>query len=75
MTGANFINGAHLLLFTTDPKADQEALRRILGTQVVPAGEDRVIIPLPAGEIQLMPRRATSPTDTPTTTYKGPSST
>lgn len=51
MTGANLINGAHFLFFTTDPKADQEALRKILGTQVVPAGEDRVIIALPPGEI------------------------
>lgn len=49
--GPNVIDGAHLLLFTTDPHSDQAALERILGTPVVPAGEDRVIIALPPGEI------------------------
>lgn len=45
------INGAHLLLFTTNPAADQAALQRILRTEFVQAGEDRVIIALPPGEI------------------------
>lgn len=45
------IDGIHLLLFTSDPMADQAALRTILGTDHVEAGDDRIIIGLPPGEI------------------------
>lgn len=45
------IDGVHLLLFTSDPVADQAALRTILGTPYVEAGHDRIIIGLPPGEI------------------------
>jgi hypothetical protein len=45
------IDGIHLLLFTSDPDADQAVLRTILGTDHVEAGNDRIIIGLPPGEI------------------------
>jgi hypothetical protein len=45
------INGAHLLLYSTDPAADQDALQRILATRTVPAEADRIILAMPPAEI------------------------
>lgn len=45
------INGAHLLLYSSDPAADQAALQKILASRSVPAGEDRLILALPPAEI------------------------
>jgi hypothetical protein len=45
------INGAHLLLYSRNPEADQEALRAILESRSVPAEEGRLIFGLPPAEI------------------------
>ncbi|MFW6200977.1 MAG: hypothetical protein ACOC8B_00230 [Gemmatimonadota bacterium] len=45
------IEGAHLLLYGSDPEADQAALERILRTPSVPAVPGRIIIALPPAEI------------------------
>jgi hypothetical protein len=45
------INGAHFLLYSTAPEADQEVLRKILESRSVPAEEGRVILALPPAEI------------------------
>lgn len=45
------INGAHLLLYSTAPEADQEVLRTILESRSVPAEEGRLILALPPAEI------------------------
>lgn len=45
------INGAHLLLYSSDPAADQAALQEILASRSVPAGENRLILALPPAEI------------------------
>jgi hypothetical protein len=45
------INGAHLLLYSTDPEPDQEVLRAVLETRSVPAEEGRLILALPPAEI------------------------
>lgn len=49
------INGAHFLLFSRDPAADQDALQKILASRFVPAGEDRLILALPPAEIATHP--------------------
>ncbi len=49
------IAGAHLLLYSTDPAADQAVLERILGTGSVPAGPGRIILALPPAEIATHP--------------------
>ncbi|MFW6201622.1 MAG: VOC family protein [Gemmatimonadota bacterium] len=45
------ITGAHFLLYSSDPAADQAALERILGTRSVPAQPGRIILALPPAEI------------------------
>jgi hypothetical protein len=45
------INGAHFLLYSKTPDADQEVLRAVLGSRSVPAEEGRVILALPPAEI------------------------
>jgi len=45
------INGAHFLLYSRTPVADQEVLREVLGTRSVPAEEGRFIFALPPAEI------------------------
>jgi hypothetical protein len=45
------INGAHLLLYSTDPDADQAVLRQVLGSRFVPAEPGRIIMALPPSEI------------------------
>lgn len=45
------INGAHFLLFSKNPEADQQVLQFILGSHSVPAEEGRLILALPSGEI------------------------
>jgi hypothetical protein len=45
------IDGAHFLLYSEDAEADQEVLRRILGSRSVPAGDGRLILALPPSEI------------------------
>jgi hypothetical protein len=45
------INGAHFLLCSRNPEADQEVLRTILESRSVPAEEGRLIFALPAAEI------------------------
>ncbi len=45
------INGAHLLLYSTAPEADQEVLRKILESRSVPAEEGRLILALPPAEL------------------------
>jgi hypothetical protein len=42
------ISGAHFLLYSKDPEADQAALREILGSRSVPAEEGRIIFALPS---------------------------
>ncbi|MFW6079175.1 MAG: VOC family protein [Gemmatimonadota bacterium] len=49
------INGAHLLLYSSDPDADQAALERILRSRSVPAEPGRVIFALPPAEIATHP--------------------
>src|SRR5262249_8820252 len=45
------INGAHLLLYSTAPAADQEVLCAVLESGSVPAEEGRLILALPPAEI------------------------
>lgn len=53
------INGAHFLLYSRDPAADQAALQEILASRSVPAGEERLILALPPAEIATHPESAT----------------
>lgn len=52
------IYGAHFLLYSRDPAADQAALQEILASRSVPAGEDgdRLILTLPPAEIATHPQ-------------------
>lgn len=45
------ISGAHLLLYSTDPDADQAVLHRILKSRSVPAEPGRIIMAMPPCEI------------------------
>jgi hypothetical protein len=47
------ISGAHLLLYSPDPDADQAVLQRILGARSVPAEPGRIIMALPPSEIAM----------------------
>lgn len=55
------INGAHFLVYSRDPAADQAALQEILASRSVPAGEDqdRLIMALPPAEIATHPQSGT----------------
>jgi hypothetical protein len=45
------INGAHFLVYSKNPEADQAALHDVLGARSVPAEEGRLILALPPAEI------------------------
>lgn len=45
------INGAHFLVYSTKPEADQEALRDVLESRSVSAEDGRLILELPPAEI------------------------
>src|SRR5687768_3182819 len=45
------INGAHFLLYSKNPEADQAVLHDVLGSRSVPAEEGRLILALPPAEI------------------------
>jgi len=49
------IAGAHFLLYSKDPGADQAFFRDVLGLRVVDAGEGRLLFVLPPAEIALHP--------------------
>ena len=49
------INGAHFLLYTTDPQADRAFLRDVLGFRSVDAGEGWLIFALPPAELAVHP--------------------
>lgn len=49
------ISGAHFLLYSKDPEADQQFLDDVLGTISVPAEPGRRIFALPPGEIATHP--------------------
>jgi hypothetical protein len=53
--GNHMINGAHFLLYSADPEADQAALEDILASRSVPAREGRLIFALPPAEIATHP--------------------
>ena len=45
------VTGLHVLLYSTDPDADQEVLQRILRSRSVPAEPGRIIMALPPAEV------------------------
>lgn len=45
------IIGAHFLLYSTDPEADQQVLQEVLGRVAVDAGGGRLILGLPPAEL------------------------
>jgi hypothetical protein len=49
------INGAHFLLYTTDPEADRKFLRDVLGFRWVDVGHGWLIFALPPAEIAVHP--------------------
>jgi catechol 2,3-dioxygenase-like lactoylglutathione lyase family enzyme len=49
------INGAHLLIYTTDPDADRAFMRDVLGFPSVDAGGGWLIFALPPGEVAFHP--------------------
>jgi hypothetical protein len=49
------INGAHLLLYSTDPEVDRAFLRDVLGFRSVDAGRGWLIFALPPAEIAVHP--------------------
>jgi predicted enzyme related to lactoylglutathione lyase len=49
------INGAHFLLYTTDPEADREFFRDVLGFRWVDVGHGWLIFALPPTEMAVHP--------------------
>jgi predicted enzyme related to lactoylglutathione lyase len=49
------INGAHFLLYTTDPEADREFFRDVLGFRWVDVGHGWLILALPPTEMAVHP--------------------
>ena len=49
------INGAHLVVYSTDAEADKAFFRDVLGFANVDAGAGRLIFKLPPGEMQVHP--------------------
>ena len=49
------INGAHLLIYTTNPDADRAFVRDVLGFRSVDAGGGWLIFALPPGEVAFHP--------------------
>jgi hypothetical protein len=45
------VTGLHVLVYSTDPDADQDVLQRILKCRSVPAEPGRIIIALPPAEV------------------------
>jgi hypothetical protein len=45
------VNGAHFLVYSTDPASDQAALADLLASVAVAAGDERLIFALPPSEI------------------------
>src|SRR5215467_11793370 len=51
----NMINGAHVILYTTDAEADRAFIRDVLGFAGVDAGNGWLIFKLPPAEIAVHP--------------------
>ena len=49
------INGAHIILYSTDAEADRVFIRDVLGFAGVDAGKGRLIFTLPPAEIAVHP--------------------
>jgi catechol 2,3-dioxygenase-like lactoylglutathione lyase family enzyme len=59
------INGAHFLLYSSDPDADRVFLRDVLGFRSVDAGHGWLIFVLPPAEIAVHPIDADAPFQNP----------
>src|SRR5215472_8866963 len=51
----NMINGAHVILYTTDAEADRAFIRNVLGFAGIDAGNGWLIFKLPPAEIAVHP--------------------
>lgn len=52
------IDGAHIVLYSTDPEADRAFFRDVLGLPAVDAGEGWLIFALPPSEVAIHPAEA-----------------
>ncbi len=52
------INGAHIIIFSTDAEADRAFFRDVLGLAQVDAGEGWLIFALPPAEVAVHPAEA-----------------
>jgi len=55
------INGAHSILFSTDPEADRAFLRDVLGLVHIDAGDGWLIFGLPPSELAVHPAEQSAP--------------